>query len=103
AIMSLSLGLIHPALFKGIVAISGRLPEELRAEFAPASRLSGLNVFVAHGTHDRVLTVDYARKLRSFLSGSGANSFYKEYNAGHGISGELLQDLNEWLNNAISL
>ncbi|MBS1978970.1 MAG: prolyl oligopeptidase family serine peptidase [Bacteroidetes bacterium] len=103
AIMSLSLGLIHPELFKGIVAISGRLPEELRAEFAPSNELSGLKVFVAHGTHDRVLTIDYARKLRSFLNGFGVSSFYKEYNAGHGISGEMLQDLNEWLNKAIAL
>ena len=103
AIMSLGLGLIHPGLFKGIIAISGRLPEELRAEFAPASELSGLSAFVTHGTHDRVLTVDYARKVQSFLGDVGAKCFYREYNAGHGISGEMLQDLNEWLNKAIAL
>lgn len=103
AVMSLSLGLIHPGLFKGIVAISGRLPEELRAEFAPDSELSGLSAFVAHGTHDRVLTVDYARKVQSFFSDAGAECFYREYNGGHGVSGEMLQDLNEWLNKSIAL
>ncbi len=97
AIMSYSIGLLHPDKIKGIVALSGRLLEEVKSQITPSDHLKQLRVFISHGQQDNVLPVTYARESNAYLKQLGIHPTFKEYSEGHGINGDMLNDLISWL------
>jgi phospholipase/carboxylesterase len=98
AIMSYSVGLTRPDVVKGIAIMSGRIPEEVRPLVAPGDKLKHLNVFISHGTNDKVLKISNARDAKSYLEKLGIHPAYKEYAAVHEINRDMLGDLVGWLN-----
>ena len=96
--MSNTVGLLNPGLITGIIALSGRLLEEVKPLVVDDSSLKSLNVFIGHGILDNMLPVSYSREAEKYISSLGINVFYKEYPAGHTISNELIADLSDWLN-----
>ncbi len=97
AIMSYSVGLTHPEKVKGIIALSGRLLEEIKPIISKSEDLKQLEIFIAHGSQDRVLNVQYAHDAVGYLKNLGLATFFREYNEGHSISREELGDLVNWL------
>jgi phospholipase/carboxylesterase len=97
AIMSCSVGLIYPKEVKGIVCLSGRILQEIRAEVKPGKPLSKLKVFVAHGTQDGMLPVSYAREAKTYLDSLHVQVSYHEFRMTHQINHEVLRELNAWL------
>lgn len=97
AIMSFSVGLTNPAAVKGIIAFSGRLLEQVRPAIVKSDALAKVKVFLAHGTHDGTLPVQYARDARTFLQTLNVPLTYHEYAMGHQISQETLTDVKAWL------
>lgn len=97
AIMSYSIGLTHPAEVQGIIALSGRILEELKPLVKKEEYLRELSVFVAHGLQDNTLSIHYAKQAKAYLETLGVSLSYHEYPIGHQITGEVLQDLNNWL------
>ncbi|EOQ96276.1 serine hydrolase [Leptospira wolbachii serovar Codice str. CDC] len=97
AIMSYSIGLLHPEKVKGIIALSGRLLEENKAQVTVSEKVLSKKVFISHGTNDRVLSVDYARSVKGYLESIGVHPHYQEYEEGHSINREMLKDLIQWL------
>lgn len=97
AIMSYSIGLLHPEKVKGIIALSGRLLEENKSQVKLSEKVLSKKIFISHGTNDRVLSVDYARSVKGFLESIGVNPHYQEYEEGHSINREMLKDLIQWL------
>jgi phospholipase/carboxylesterase len=79
AMMSLDLALREPELVAGVVAMSGRImPSSLEA-IAEPDRLTGLPIFVAHGTQDAVLPIAHGRATRARLSELPVSLTYREY------------------------
>lgn len=99
AIMSYSIGLTNPQEVKGIISLSGRLLEEVRPLVSKNEDLKQLKVFVAHGVQDGTLPVHYARDAKSFLESLQVQLSYHEYQMGHQINGDVLNDLKSWLSN----
>lgn len=97
AIMAYSVGLTRPDLIHGIVAMSGRLLEEVKPLIVP-EKLGQLKVFISHGTNDQTLGIHYARESVSYLNALKINTTYKEYTEGHGINNPMLIDMVNWLN-----
>ena len=97
AIMSYSIGLTRPDLIKGIAMMSGRLLEEIRSSIIKSHEVKQLKIFIAHGIQDNTLSVQYAREAKLYLENLGIQLSYHEYNMGHQITGEEIQDLDEWL------
>lgn len=97
AIMSYSIGLTHPNEVKGVIALSGRVLDEIKPVVAKEEYLQRLKVFVAHGVQDNTLPVHYAREAKYYFEDLGVQLTYKEYPMGHQLSNEVLQDLNKWL------
>ncbi|MEI6060815.1 MAG: dienelactone hydrolase family protein [Bacteroidota bacterium] len=97
-IMAYSTGLTKPEFIKGIAILSGRILEEARSFFASDEKLSHLSVFVAHGTEDNILPVQYAREGLEYMQKRNITPTYKEYPAGHEISSDMFSDLLTWLN-----
>jgi phospholipase/carboxylesterase len=97
AIMSLIVGLTQPDVVAGIVAMSGRLPQEIRPQIASPDQLSGLPILVVHGVQDQVLPIEYGRSMRDQLQQLPLALTYREYEMGHQVSGASLTDSVLWL------
>lgn len=98
-IMSYSIGLTHPKLIKAIFVLSGRILVEIRPSISKNQDLENLPVFVAHGTQDNTLPIDYARDAKEYLKSLQVQLCYHEYNIGHQITESVIKDLNDWLDN----
>jgi phospholipase/carboxylesterase len=97
AIMSYSVGLNNPEEINGIIALSGRMLEQTQQSVTRSEALAQLRIFIAHGTHDGTLPVHYARQAQAFLQTLHVPLTYHEYNIGHQVNGEVIQDLISWL------
>jgi phospholipase/carboxylesterase len=97
AIMSYSVALTRPDLVKGVASMSGRLLEEIKPQIVRKEKLSHLKIYISHGSTDHTLAIQYAINANSFLQTLGLLPTFKQYNAGHIINNEMLNDLLNWL------
>ena len=97
AILSYSLSLTHPDMFKGVLALSGYIEPKLIPETLDAN--SYPSYFGSHGIQDPVIPIDWARKAESLLKSNGIDLEFKEYQMAHGINPECFQDIAIWLEN----
>ena len=97
AIMSYTIGLTEPDDIKGVIAIGGRVLDEIRAVITPSSNLVKLKVFVAHGVQDNTLPIHFAREAKQYLSTLQVQLSYHEYQMSHEINQAVLEDINAWL------
>jgi phospholipase/carboxylesterase len=99
-VMSYALSLTRPELFRGVVANSGYVPEGTHLVLRWQD-LGNLPYFIAHGTDDPVIPVDFARRARQLFRESNAPVTYREYPMGHQISQESILDSSAFLGGLI--
>ena len=99
-VMSYALSLTRPELFRGVIANSGYVPEGTQLVLRWRD-LGNLPYFIAHGTEDPVIPVDFARRARRLFGESNATVTYREYPMGHQISQESLRDSSAFLGELI--
>jgi phospholipase/carboxylesterase len=97
AIMGASVTLTEPELVAGTVLMSGRIPEQIRPQIAPAERLAGKPFLVVHGIADTVLPIHNGRASRAILSTLPVALTYHEYPMAHEVSAQSLADVTAWL------
>ncbi len=96
-VMAYDLALRNPTAYAGLVALSSWLPDPM-AESIPANpELANLQTLVIHGTQDSMISIDRARESRDALAKLGVSASYHEYEMGHEISPDALQQLISWL------
>jgi phospholipase/carboxylesterase len=95
--MGLGAGRPVPA---GIIALSGFIPTVEGWE--PDLARPGLPVLIAHGTHDPVISVTFARRDREMLQNAGQAVTYHESEMAHGVDPKTLARLPAWLDDAIA-
>ena len=95
-VMSYSMALTQPELFRGVIANSGYVPEGTHLTLQ-WNAIASLEFFVAHGTMDPVIPVQCARRAKELLTAAQAKFTYKEYPIAHQISEESLTDAAGWL------
>jgi phospholipase/carboxylesterase len=97
AVMSYALGLDgeRPAP-AGILAFSGFIPTVDGWQADLASR-TGLRAFIAHGRHDPIMDVDFARRARDLLTAGGLNVEYLESDAAHHIDPAHVPAAKAWV------
>ncbi len=97
SVMSYALGLgagrPSPA---GILAMSGFIPQT-DAWTADLESRADLPVFVAHGSQDPVISVDFGRDARDRLQGAGVDVTYRESAMAHQIDPRVIPDVQLWL------
>ena len=97
AVMSYALGLGsgRPAP-AGLLAFSGFVPtlESWRPELESRA---GLHAFIAHGRHDPVIDVEFARRARDLLEAGGLDVEYRESEAAHNIDPADVPIARDWL------
>jgi phospholipase/carboxylesterase len=97
AVMSYALGLgaERPAP-AGVLALSGFIPTVEGFE-ADLEGRRGFRVATVHGTHDPVISVEFARDVRRRLEGAGVDLLYREFAGGHTVDPALLGELRGWV------
>jgi phospholipase/carboxylesterase len=99
--IALFAGLRHRERLAGIAGLSGYLPlASAAAEHAEANR--DVPIFLAHGTHDEVLTLDRGEASRDALQALGYPVEWHEYAMGHAVSPLELEEFNAWLLRVLS-
>ena len=101
AMMSLALTLTSPEKVAGVVAMSGRLPEQVLGLEPDQEALTGMPVLVTHGLYDPVLPIENGRAARDYLAGLPVELTYREYPMAHEVSMESLRDVAKWLTNTL--
>jgi phospholipase/carboxylesterase len=97
AMMSLAVAMAHPGIAAGVVSMSGRAVPHLLALIPDKEALTGLPIFVAHGTLDPLLPIENGRQTREALMSLPVDLTYREYRMAHEISVESLRDITAWL------
>lgn len=69
-------------------------PDALRAQL-PTERTQP--IFISHGLVDEMISVEDGQKSLAFLESEGYTPEYHEYNMGHAISQEVLDDIVPWI------
>lgn len=95
-VMSYALSLTQPALFRGVIANSGYVPEHTHLTLRWDS-LTGIDFFIAHGVQDPVIPIDFSRRAQQLFESAKASFVYHEYPMAHQISEESLSDMAGWL------
>jgi phospholipase/carboxylesterase len=96
--LALGAGRPRPA---GIIALSGFMPEVegFRLDLRNAA---GLPVYIAHGIHDPVISVEFGRAARDRLIAVGADVTYRESPIPHTIDPEVMRELPPWVRAVVS-
>jgi phospholipase/carboxylesterase len=97
---ALALGADRPAP-AGILAFSGFIPTV--EGWAPHLQDRGsLRAFIAHGSSDPVIGVDFARDARKQLQAGGLEVDYREFPGGHEIDRTDIPAAQIWLSKTVS-
>jgi phospholipase/carboxylesterase len=98
--MTYRYGIVRPEMFAGLVILSGALrdPDGLLSHL-PERR--NQHIFIAHGTHDAVVSVDLSRNAVEFLKAQDYQPLYHEYAMAHEITQEVLDDLVPWIHRVL--
>jgi phospholipase/carboxylesterase len=85
----------------GLMALSTWLPlaQSFREEVAENvdAALRELPIFMAHGTFDPVLPIEFGKTTRATLQGAGFNVEWHEYAMGHAVCAEEISAVRRWL------
>jgi phospholipase/carboxylesterase len=95
-LMALDIGFRTRQTLAGIVVMSGALYEDELPPIKPQ------RLFVAHGLHDDVVSITYARRTRLLLEEHGIEPEYHELPMGHAVAQEEVVLVRDFLARALS-
>lgn len=87
-----------PEKIGGIIALSGRILDEITLEDVDVSKYQEKRVFVGHGMMDQVIPFSATEKVRQYIEALSISSELKSYPLGHSISLAELSDIQNWIN-----
>ena len=98
AALTNAIALLYPERVRRAGVLSGFLPAE--SEFSIEKRpLNGKPIFVAHGTLDEMVKIEYARQSVEMLERAGASVTFYEDEVGHKLGANGLHELEEYFLN----
>lgn len=95
--IAITYALTFPESVRKVAILAGFLPGP-PIDYQPASAFSQLECFIAHGTHDKLITIDRAHEMVERLRSYGANIDYCQSDVGHRISANCFRKLTEFFN-----
>jgi len=98
--MALGVALHRPELVAGVVFLSGLVVEEMIPEGA-GEGLGSLSVLMAHGQQDPLIPIAQGRASRALLESLPVRLVYREFEMGHQINEECLEEVRAWLSEAL--
>ncbi len=102
AVMAYAVALAHPEKINGVVAHSGYIAEGENTNYR-WEQAKSVEFFIAHGTADPVIPVQFGRRAEELMKKYGMNNTYKEFPFAHQISEESLGLFSTWLSDRIEI
>lgn len=96
ASMALGAALHRPELVAGVVFLSGLVVPQMIPAGDPRP-LRALSVLMTHGRQDPLIPIAQGRASRALLEQLPVRLRYREYEMGHEISEECLEEVRGWL------
>ncbi len=96
AVMSMTLALTLGHNIKGIVALSGYIPQFVLEEY-DRKPVDGLSVFISHGENDPILPYQWGVAAQEYFNHMHAAVSFYSYQEGHTVSLENRKDFKLWL------
>lgn len=96
-VMAYNLAIRHPERFAALFALSTWFPEELAEYAGNRDALAQLPTLVQHGRADDMIEITKARESVERLRNLKLPLTYREYDCGHEITVDALQDLSAFL------
>jgi phospholipase/carboxylesterase len=96
-VMAYRLALSDPSKFSALVALSSWFPPELKDAATDREALQRLPTMVQHGRADDMIEIARARSSVENLRELRIPLDYREYDSGHEITADGLEDLSEFL------
>ena len=94
AILTYQIGLPRPGMFAGLISLSGFIEETHRLKTRlPSNPIQP--VFIAHGTQDEIIPIDLCHKSRDFLKTYGYSPSFHEYQTGHQVTQDMVQQQDQ--------
>jgi len=100
-VMAYRLALANPAKYAGLVALSSWFAPELADTITDRDALERLPTMVQHGRADDMIEIARARSSVEALRELRVPLTYREYDCGHEITADGLQDLSDFLNSKV--
>jgi phospholipase/carboxylesterase len=94
AAVACATALRRPELARGVAGLVGFAPNASAAEVA--GRLAALPVFMAVGLRDETVPYEVAQRAADLWRAAGADLEYHEYQTGHKMTAEGIDDLRRW-------
>ncbi|HSH05598.1 MAG TPA: alpha/beta fold hydrolase [Anaerolineae bacterium] len=95
AAASIATALNNPDLVKAIACLVGFTPRDVDY-LIPYQPLANLPIFMAVGTEDDTIPLDFARNSGEMLTELGADLTYEEYQTGHKLNAAGMRQLKAW-------
>ncbi len=95
--MALGVALQRPDLAAAVISLSGVARALGPEEVGLAEKLRGFPVFAAHGVDDPLIPLALGHKLRDDLLRLGLDVDWHEYDMGHMVIPEEIDDTRNWL------
>lgn len=96
AVLAQSLALTMGNAIRGIVALSGYVPDFVKMEYHQQP-VDQMNVFISHGEYDYIIPPKWGQESKEYFESLGAHVTFKTYKDGHGVTPENHQDLVAFL------
>lgn len=100
-VMAYRLALDNPAKYAGLVALSTWFAPELKDRVGDRDALERLPTMVQHGRGDDMIEIARARSSVEILRELRVPLTYREYDCGHEITADGLQDLSDFLSSKV--
>ena len=100
-VLAYHLALRFPARFAALVGISTWFPPYLAERASSPEALEQLPTLVQHGRADEMIEISRARNSIEELRKLKVPLVYKEYDCGHEITADGIQDLSKFLNDKV--
>jgi phospholipase/carboxylesterase len=96
-VMAFHLALRNPERYAALVGISTWFPPELTGKAGNQEALEQLPTLIQHGSADQAIDIARARQSVEALRALKVPLVYREYDCGHEITAQGLQDLSNFL------
>ena len=97
AAFTLYSGLTYPKMFHGLAALCGFFDYKKIVKEIDTDEIKNMNIFISNGIIDEVIPIHLGRMTERGVRKLGIKPVYKEYNMGHTISNDCLNDLLNWI------
>ena len=94
--MALHAGLFSNRDYSGTIILSSKIIDDKSTKIG-INNPDNTKIFISHGRFDSIIDIEEGRRIKQTLQKQGFDLFYKEYDIGHEISADVIEDLSKWL------